>query len=175
MMTLEFIKKYVEDGTGLSDIQQKSRQREYVSARALYSILAREFTGFSLNSIGEKIGRDHSTIVHLYKVGPSLVEWYPHMKNLYLKFKTAYRHMMYQDFSKGIGRDETVEKLTKELNELKHRTFESELRKEAAEGFAQEVVELVEGLSDEKLERVMAKLKASVLIEKKAKEYVARQ
>ena len=62
-MELEKIKELVEDYYGL-DLNIKSRKKIYVQARAIYYYIAREFTGNSLKSIGEIVGKDHATVLY---------------------------------------------------------------------------------------------------------------
>ena len=61
---LYLIKEEVEKITGVDDLCIKDRRRPFVMARWLYVRAAREFTDHSTMSIGDAIGRDHSTVVH---------------------------------------------------------------------------------------------------------------
>jgi len=61
---LLFIKKCVENVTGVEDISSKTRTYEVSTARWLYIKISRENTKHSLKSIGKIINRDHSTVLH---------------------------------------------------------------------------------------------------------------
>ena len=60
--TLEF----VNDFFGF-DISLKSRKREVVEARMMYSKLMKRYTKHSLSAIGEPIGKKHDMIIHYNK------------------------------------------------------------------------------------------------------------
>lgn len=60
--TLEF----VNDFFGF-DISIKSRKREIVEARMMYTKLMKRYSKYSLTSIGEPIDKDHATIIHYLK------------------------------------------------------------------------------------------------------------
>lgn len=53
------------------DILDKTREREHVNARIIFSSILRE-RGYSLTKIGSFLGKDHSSIVHYLKN----VDWY---------------------------------------------------------------------------------------------------
>jgi len=61
---LLFIKKTVENVTGIEDLATRNRAYEVTMARWLYIKIARENTKHSLKSIGNVIDRDHATVLH---------------------------------------------------------------------------------------------------------------
>jgi len=61
---LLFIKKTVENVTGIEDLATRNRAHEVTMARWLYIKIARENTKHSLKSIGNIIDRDHATVLH---------------------------------------------------------------------------------------------------------------
>lgn len=66
-VTMDEVQKQVADYFGLSvdDLKDKTRKKEIVLARQIAMYLAKEYTGFSLKSIGYHFGgRDHSTVIH---------------------------------------------------------------------------------------------------------------
>ena len=62
-MTLKEIKTVVEYVCGIR-IHLKNRAPEYVNARIIYCVLAKENTKYTLEKIGKTIGRDHATVLH---------------------------------------------------------------------------------------------------------------
>jgi hypothetical protein len=61
---LLFIKRTVENVTGIEDLATRNRAYEVTMARWLYIKIARENTKHSLKSIGNVIDRDHATVLH---------------------------------------------------------------------------------------------------------------
>jgi chromosomal replication initiator protein len=64
---IEEVQKYVSEYFGLTvdDLKDKTRKKEIVIARQIAMYFAKEYTGFSLKSIGYHFGgRDHSTVIH---------------------------------------------------------------------------------------------------------------
>jgi len=51
-------------GMSNSDIRGKCRKRELVKARWIAMYYIREKTDFTLNTIGDMFGRDHTTVIH---------------------------------------------------------------------------------------------------------------
>ena len=45
-------------------IRGKSRQKEFVKARWIAMYFIRQQTDFTLNTIGDMFGRDHTTVIH---------------------------------------------------------------------------------------------------------------
>ena len=84
--TIEQIRKYVESKTSL-DISKKTRDREYVDARALYFKLCRENTTASYDQIGSSVNRDYSTVIHSVRhTFDSIYRFNPLIRNLYDDF-----------------------------------------------------------------------------------------
>ena len=77
MEILQEIKHLVEKELQLN-LDNKTRKREYVFARAVYYRLCSEFTKHSLNAIGETINKDHSTVIHGLKIFKSFLD-FPNM------------------------------------------------------------------------------------------------
>lgn len=61
---LQRIKELVEIETKIRDISNASRNQDIIDARVMYYYLARKYTGFSFNEIGEQVNKDHSTAVY---------------------------------------------------------------------------------------------------------------
>ena len=64
MINLKVIKKLVETYYDIEDISVKSRQQNYVDARTVFIVLARELTDYNYTIIGDYINRHHSSITH---------------------------------------------------------------------------------------------------------------
>lgn len=60
---LELIRDWVGEQMGI-DINRNTRKKEYATGRALYFIIARERTNFSLAEIGSLVGKNHATVLH---------------------------------------------------------------------------------------------------------------
>lgn len=66
-INIDEVQKYVGDyfGVSVEMIKAKTRKKEIVIARQIAMYFAKEYTGFSLKSIGYHFGgRDHSTVIH---------------------------------------------------------------------------------------------------------------
>ncbi|MDX2305998.1 MAG: chromosomal replication initiator protein DnaA [Microscillaceae bacterium] len=66
-LSIDEVQKCVSDYFGLTveDLKAKTRKKEIVTARQIAMYFAKEYTGFSLKSIGYHFGgRDHSTVIH---------------------------------------------------------------------------------------------------------------
>ena len=81
-----FIKKYIEDLTGL-DLSTKSREREVVELRFIAFKLTRTLTRHSLSKIGAIYNRDHATVMHGVRQFESLEDqvFFKQSKDLYDK------------------------------------------------------------------------------------------
>jgi chromosomal replication initiation ATPase DnaA len=72
-------------GIGISDIRGNGKKQKLVEARAIFSILCKDF-GFSPAEIGKVINRDRTTILHYLKNYP---EYIKHDEKLKLRFYKA--------------------------------------------------------------------------------------
>lgn len=66
-ISIDEVQKYVGDyfGVSVEMLKSKTRKKEIVIARQIAMYFAKEYTGFSLKSIGYHFGgRDHSTVIH---------------------------------------------------------------------------------------------------------------
>ena len=59
-----YIKKLIEDKSGVKDIGIRNRERHIVDLRKIYASLCREFTLAPLRIIAEILNIDHSTVLH---------------------------------------------------------------------------------------------------------------
>jgi len=89
---IEFFSKQL--GCNLSDILNDSRKVEIVNIRKLITYLLREYDELSFVEIGRMLGRDHSTIIHLYNSfkkkiseGKILEEEMQQLINKFIEFK----------------------------------------------------------------------------------------
>lgn len=72
-MELQSIKLTVEEYFGCF-INVKSRRRYIVDARKIYFGLCREFTKYSLATLGQSMDRDHATALHNIRSCMNLIE-----------------------------------------------------------------------------------------------------
>ena len=70
-----------KENISLQSLKSKSRKREIVMARQLYSYLAKANTSLSLAKIGSYINKDHSTILYNIKVVKYVRELQDKLKN----------------------------------------------------------------------------------------------
>ena len=64
---MDFIQKQVSEyfSVPIDDLKAKTRKREIVIARQVAMYIAKEFTSYSLETIGDFFGgRHHSTVIH---------------------------------------------------------------------------------------------------------------
>ena len=64
MINLKNIKELVETYYDIDDISVKCRTQNYVDARTVFVVLAKELTDYSYSIIGDYINRHHSSITH---------------------------------------------------------------------------------------------------------------
>lgn len=64
MINLKGIKELVETYYDIEDISIKCRHQNYVDARTVFIVLAKELTDYSYTIIGDYINRHHSSITH---------------------------------------------------------------------------------------------------------------
>lgn len=59
---LDRVCQYLE--LDVPNVKTKNRKRTHVTARFYYFYLARNYTQYSLASVGAVVGRDHATVMH---------------------------------------------------------------------------------------------------------------
>ncbi len=72
-------------GVHTSQLQSKTRKREIVEARIIFSLLMRQKGGFTLEDIGNFLGLKHCTIVYHLRVGTDLLAYNSHFTEKYNK------------------------------------------------------------------------------------------
>jgi len=97
-MIMETIKKVIEKQTKLS-LNERSRKREYLFARALYYKLCKEETAYSLQKIGASLGFSHANVMHsINKIYPEIKEYDTDSYYAYLKCKKLTKELKKQQF-----------------------------------------------------------------------------
>ncbi len=119
-MTLKELKNKLEETYGF-DLACRSRKREMVDARRIYSKIAFSL-GYNLREIGELIDRKHCNIIHLLNTASLATDFH---KNLHDKFVLEYSFLtplfMIKEYNKIkniAARSEDKEKLNliKQIN-----------------------------------------------------------
>ena len=93
------------------DIGSDTRKREYVEGRSLYYTLAKKHTMFSDQEIGERIGKNHATVLHGRK------KVFTHALKENKLIKKAYDTFIFKDTNQM----DRLIYLTKELHELENK------------------------------------------------------
>jgi len=73
----------------LVSLSSKRRTREIVDGKMIYSKLLRE-RGYTLKTIGETLGKDHTTIIHYIRSIENLIETEPNINNAYAKCRDIF-------------------------------------------------------------------------------------
>jgi len=85
-MNKKIIKRIVEEFYSL-DITTKTRERNYVEARAMYYKIVRDNTKLSLEVIGKSVNRNHATVLHGIKTLSNWIDTEIIIKARYLLLK----------------------------------------------------------------------------------------
>ncbi len=85
-MNKKIIKRIVEEFYSL-DITTKTRERNYVEARAMYYKIVRDNTKLSLEVIGKSVNRNHATVLHGIKTLSNWIDTERTIKARYLLLK----------------------------------------------------------------------------------------
>lgn len=117
---LFFIKRTVENVTGVDDISSKSRSFDNSMARWIYIKIAREHTALPLKSIGEVINRDHTTVLH-------------GLKNI--DFELSYNSDLQTKYERALIicmsklNTDSIEQVDKRIEELRSELFKLEVKR----------------------------------------------
>ena len=88
MNKLVQIQNLLEFHLGKDYLSLDNRQRYNVYVRSLYCQLAKEFTPYTLQRIGDYIGKTHANVIHSIKLFCDVVAKYePELYEVYLKVK----------------------------------------------------------------------------------------
>lgn len=101
------------------DIYSKSRQREIVDARHVYSKILRE-KGYGYQSIGDSIKKNHATIVHYVKNIDSILTYDSSLRDKYMECKVLFhkdREYASKESSKDVDMYMTIVRLRGELQD----------------------------------------------------------
>ena len=78
------IREIIQEESGLCDIFNKSRKREYVDARRIFYHILRSYHFLGLSQIGKISGnRNHATVLHSLRDFEFLIKSEPYMKALF--------------------------------------------------------------------------------------------
>jgi len=80
-----FVLSSVEEATGLIDITQKTRKREYVDARRIAYLIFRKLHNKTYLDIARIFDRNHATIIYSVKSAEDLLETDPAFKDMYFE------------------------------------------------------------------------------------------
>jgi DNA-binding transcriptional MerR regulator len=119
---LLFIKRTVENVTGIEDIATKSRKFDESMARWIYIKIARENTTSPLKAIGEVINRDHTTVLH-------------GVKNI--DFELSYNSDLQTKYDRALIislsklNTQNIEQIDQRISELKSELFKLEVKRKS--------------------------------------------
>lgn len=88
----EFLFRVIERNTGITkfEIKMKSRKREIINAKRIYSMLMYNYTDATLVTIGLLLGgHDHSSIIHHLNSLNDLIAWDSDYKKVYQNCELA--------------------------------------------------------------------------------------
>lgn len=88
----EFLFRIIEKNTGITkfELKQKSRKREIINAKRIYSMLMYNYTDATLSTIGLLLGgHDHSSIIHHLNSLNDIVVWDIDYKSVYKNCELA--------------------------------------------------------------------------------------
>lgn len=105
----EYVIDAVQYSSGILNIKEKSRQREYVDARRIAYHILRNIHGLSFQAIANEFNKNHASVIHGIKDVNFLIKTDPF-------FRETYDKVMKQ-LATGNLRKEQILKEIKELQE----------------------------------------------------------
>ncbi len=119
------LKKAIKEVTGV-DVNQVSRKREIIEARAIYyKILKQTDKKKSLQSIGDTVGKDHATVLHSLKNYDMFEQFNPTLK----EFRKEILSKLNLDTFKSsidINKDEEIYNLNLQIIKLQEQINEQQ-------------------------------------------------
>lgn len=83
------------------DITTPQRVRVYVEARAMYSKILRDNTSMTLSDIGQSIGKNHATIVHIIRQLEYDMENNIEINSKYVRLNSIYNESIQHDLDEN--------------------------------------------------------------------------
>jgi hypothetical protein len=84
-MAQKFVIKSVEETTGLNDITQHTRKREYVDARRIAYLILRKMYGTPYYQIAKLFNRNHATVIYGVNSAQNLIDTDPGFREMYFE------------------------------------------------------------------------------------------
>lgn len=78
-------------------LTQKSRQRDYVQARCIYTALGLKYTDLSKSEMGRIINKNHATIIHYSKIFKNDIKFDRDLEIKYLKVEKIILNFMHHE------------------------------------------------------------------------------
>ena len=97
------------------DISKVIRVRVYVEARSMYSKLLRDNTSMTYESIGESIGKDHTSVYHMVRQLESEMRFDSELNSKYVRLSSIYNESIQQ----GIDEDNALVEISISYNKLR--------------------------------------------------------
>ena len=97
------------------DISKVIRVRVYVEARSMYSKLLRDNTSMTYESIGESIGKDHTSVYHMVRQLESEMRFDSELNSKYVRLSSIYNESIQQ----GINEDNSLVEISISYNKLR--------------------------------------------------------
>jgi len=92
-ITPRFIRDVINEILNI-DISEKTRLRGYSDARAIYYVLCRKYTTYSLEEIGKQVNRHHASVLHgINNVFPVI------NKSLYTVLNSRFREIIKEEYT----------------------------------------------------------------------------
>tara|TARA_B110000879_G_C11047639_1_gene461436 strand:+ start:558 stop:1022 length:465 start_codon:yes stop_codon:yes gene_type:complete len=143
--TLRQIVNFVIIETG-QNIRNKTRLRDVNDARAVYYKIARETTHFSLDKIGEYVGKHHSSVIHSLKnVFPTVMISNENCRKAYNKYNGILDISDEENFNEVQALKNKVEELEYNLEE--HERLFRELSDDNKEKYRTRVMPIIKMLN----------------------------
>ena len=114
-MKLKQIRDFVENYTEL-DISENTRKRNIVDTRAIYFYLCRKHTNLNTKTIGESLGRHHSSVLHsVKKIAPVVIKINQSLANLCKNFSKIHKEAL---INTTVSREKLLEENVRLKSEL---------------------------------------------------------
>lgn len=171
MDKLNYIREQIEKKVGYP-LNINSRKRNVIYARAIYFGIAKDLTGedYTLEMIGESVGKDHSTVIHALSHSFHRAMQGSYYSDIYFEIKDNHKEWFDQNnvSSRKLGRN-TREKVASLKNQVDALLRENAMlkinnRKLKKNASNDEFASLTYMLNDQQLAQVMERVKLTVKV-----------